>query len=134
MTGVVRTAAAAAFGTAAAVTAMWLLLQPGRPRRAELPGYTDVPDVAPRHGIAGVVHRLPAPDGLQLLTGEDLDHVVSHMVACGAANALATAEPGGWASTTARLDEIADSVADARITAAMKWLDDHRIELVRRHR
>lgn len=75
---------------------------------------------------------VPTTYGMHLVIGEDLDDAVAHLVSFGAANALATAEPGGWASTTARVDELADTVADARINAALKWMDDRKLELIRR--
>ncbi|WP_337830546.1 hypothetical protein [Pseudonocardia sp. TMWB2A] len=80
------------------------------------------------------VLSLPATHGLQLLHGDDLDDVVEHLVAFGAANALVTAEAGGWAVTSHRVDELAETVAPARVEAAHRWLDERRIEIVRRAR
>lgn len=99
-------------------------------------------DVETARRYAGAVHTtaaqqamtLPATHGLQLLHGDDLDDALSLIVACGVSTAFVTSEAGGWATTTQRLTELAKDVPTPRVDAALRLLDEHRIELVRRAR
>lgn len=78
------------------------------------------------------VLSLPPSHGMQLLVGQELDDVVSLLVACGMTNAFVTSEAGGWATTTQRLAE--QDVPWPRVEAAHRVLAEDRIELVRRAR
>ncbi|MEV1295743.1 hypothetical protein [Pseudonocardia sp. NPDC049635] len=134
MSTFVKTTAAAAGGAVLALAGFWWLLSTGQEGAERfLAEFNGDDQPTPPAGAAALAAKLPSTHGLQLLQGEDLDDAVAHLVACGTTRALTTAEPGGWAATTSRLDEIAESVVDARINAALKWMDDHKLELVRRH-